>query len=121
MAGHCAQESFAQARTVRAYRLEASETARAGQAFKDMYRALMRMSRNRSRLDPLLEVLGGTAVALVIGFAGWRAAVGVGGIGNFSGFVAALLLAAQPLRALGSMNSALQEGLAGLRTIGLRQ
>ena len=110
-------QSFAQARTVRAYRLEAAETARASQAFADLYRALMRIARSRARLDPMLEVLGGTAVALVIGFAGWRAALGDGGIGNFSGFVAALLLAAQPLRAIGSLNAALQEGLAGLSRV----
>jgi len=107
-------ESFAQARTVRAYRLEAVEAARASTAFNDLYRALLRMTRSRARLDPLLEVLGGTAVAAVIGFAGWRAAQGGGGVGNFTGFVAALLIASQPLRALGSMNAALQEGLAGL-------
>ena len=110
-------ESFAQARTVRAYRLEDAEAARARRAFGDLYRALLRMTKNRARLDPMLEVLGGTAVALVLGFAGWRAAAGAGGIGNFSGFVAALLLASQPLRALGSMNAALQEGLAGLARV----
>ena len=110
-------QSFAQARTVRAYRLEQAEQVRAAQAFQDMYRALLRMARSRARLDPMLEVLGGTAVAAVIGFAGWRAALGDGGIGNFSGFVAALLLAAQPLRALGSLNAALQEGLAGLARV----
>jgi len=110
-------ESFAQARTVRAYRLEAVEAARASTAFNDLYRALLRMTRSRARLDPLLEVLGGTAVAAVIGFAGWRAAQGGGGGGNFTGFVAALLIASQPLRALGSMNAALQEGLAGLARV----
>ncbi|MBV8915426.1 MAG: ABC transporter ATP-binding protein [Acetobacteraceae bacterium] len=110
-------QSFAQARTVRAYRLEAAEAERARGAFGELYHALLRMTRNRARLDPLLEFLGGTAVALVLGFAGWRAAVGAGGIGNFSGFVAALLLASQPLRALGSMNAALQEGLAGLARV----
>ncbi len=110
-------ESFAQARTVRAYRLERAEAARASHAFDDLYRALMRMTRSRARVDPLLEVLGGTAVAAVIGFAGWRAALGDGGVGNFTGFVAALLLASQPLRALGSMNAALQEGLAGLARV----
>ncbi len=110
-------ESFAQARTVRAYRLEAVESARASTAFNDLYRALLRMTRSRARLDPLLEVLGGTAVAAVIGFAGWRAAQGGGGVGNFTGFVAALLIASQPLRALGSMNAALQEGLAGLARV----
>jgi subfamily B ATP-binding cassette protein MsbA len=107
-------ESFAQARTVRAYRLEASETHRAQEAFNQLYRALMRMTKGRARVDPVLEVLGGLAVAAVIGFAGWRAAVGSNTIGNFTGFVAALLIASRPLRALGSLNAALQEGLAGL-------
>ena len=110
-------QSFAQARTVRAYRLEAAEAARAKAAFGQLYTALLRMTRNRAILDPMLEVLGGTAVALVIGFAGWRAATGAGGIGNFSGFVAALLLASQPLRSLGSLNAALQEGMAGLARV----
>ena len=68
-------ESFAQARTVRAYRLEASETRRAESAFAQLYRALMRMAKGRARVDPVLEVLGGAAVAAVIGFAGWRAAI----------------------------------------------
>ncbi len=107
-------ESFAQARTVRAYRLEASETHRAEDAFTQLYRALMRMTKGRARVDPVLEVLGGAAVAAVIGFAGWRAAISSQTIGNFTGFVAALLIASRPLRALGSLNAALQEGLAGL-------
>jgi subfamily B ATP-binding cassette protein MsbA len=107
-------ESFAQARTVRAYRLESSERTRANAAFGELYEALMRMTRGRSRVDPVLEVLGGAAVALVIGFAGWRSSRGGASVANFSGFVSALLIAARPLRALGSLNSALQEGLAGL-------
>ncbi len=107
-------ESFTQARTVRAYRLEASETARANEAFGQLNRALMRMTRTRSGVDPMLEVLGGAAVAAVMGFAGWRAANGASSVGNFTGFVAALLIASQPLRALGSLNAAIQEGLAGL-------
>jgi subfamily B ATP-binding cassette protein MsbA len=65
----------------------------------------------------VLEVLGGAAVAAVIGFAGWRAAISSQTIGNFTGFVAALLIASRPLRALGSLNAALQEGLAGLARV----
>ncbi len=110
-------ESFAQARTVRAYRLEAAETRRAEDAFTHLYHALMRMTKSRARVDPVLEVLGGAAVAAVIGFAGWRAAITSQTIGNFTGFVAALLIAARPLRALGSLNAALQEGLAGLTRV----
>ena len=107
-------ESFAQARTVRAYRLEASEGARAEGAFGELYRALMRMARSRARIDPLLEVIGGVAVAAVIGFVGWRAAQGDGSLAHFTGFLTALLIASRPLRALGSLHAAVQEGLAGL-------
>jgi subfamily B ATP-binding cassette protein MsbA len=107
-------ESFAQSRTVRAYRLEGVERERAQDAFSQLYRALLRMVRSRARVDPVLEVLAGTTIALVIGFTGWRAAAGAATLGNFSGFLAALLLASRPLRALGSLNAAVQEGLAGL-------
>jgi subfamily B ATP-binding cassette protein MsbA len=107
-------ESFSQARTVRAYRLESSETLRANRAFENLYLALNRMTRSRARVDPFLEVLGGAAVAAVLGFAGWRAAHGGNTLGDFTGFVSALLLASRPVRALGALNSALQEGTAGL-------
>ena len=107
-------ESFAQARTVRAYGLEQHEQNRANHTFEQLYRALIRMTHTRARLDPMLEVLGGVAVALVIGFEGWRNATGDNGVGNFMGFISALLIASRPLRALGTMNAAVQEGLGGL-------
>ena len=110
-------ESFAHARTVRAFRLEGVEQARAEASFARLYSALLRMTRGRARVEPVLEVLGGTAVAAVLGFAGWRAAMGGSSLGDFTGFVTALLLASQPLRALGSLNAALQEGLAGLSRV----
>ena len=107
-------ESFAQARTIRAYRLEATENTRAAQAFADLQRGLFRIVRNRSRVAPILEMLGGIAVAMIIGFVGWRAAVGDDTLGQFMGFVSALLLASRPVQALGSLHAATQEGLAGL-------
>jgi subfamily B ATP-binding cassette protein MsbA len=107
------QERMGEA-TVRAYSLESHEKSRAEKTFDRLYRALIRMTRVRARLDPMLEVLGGVAVALVIGFEGWRNATGGSGVGNFMGFISALLIASRPLRALGTMNSAIQEGLAGL-------
>ncbi len=107
-------ESFTQARTVRAYRLEESERRRANAMFQSLYHSLLKMNRSRARVDPFLEVLGGAAVAAVLGFAGWRAANGGNTLGDFTGFVAALLLASRPVRALGALNAALQEGMAGL-------
>ncbi|HVY17186.1 MAG TPA: ABC transporter ATP-binding protein [Rhodopila sp.] len=110
-------ESFAQARVVRAYRLEDVETGRADRAFDKLYRTLLTITRSRARVDPVLEVLGGVAVAGVIAFEAWRASVSTHTLGDFGAFVGALLLAARPLRALGSLNAALQEGLAGLSRV----
>jgi subfamily B ATP-binding cassette protein MsbA len=110
-------ESFAQARVVRAYRLEEAETRRANGAFQSLYRTLLSITRSRARVDPVLEVLGGGAVAGVIAFEAWRASVSAHTLGDFGAFVGALLLAARPLRALGSLNTALQEGLAGLSRV----
>lgn len=110
-------ESFAAARVVRAFRLEEAEVARATRTFEELRRALFRIARTRARLDPMLEALGGVAVAAVLGFVGWRVAEGHGTVGDFTGFVAALLIASRPIRALGSLNSALQEGMAGLSRV----
>lgn len=110
-------ESFAAARVVRTYRLEAQEEARAHTTFAALRESLIRIVRARARVDPILEVLGGLTVALVLLVVGWRVTTGQGTIGEFTGFVAAVLIAARPVRALGSLNAALQEGLAGLNRV----
>ncbi|MHC0613548.1 ABC transporter ATP-binding protein [Komagataeibacter oboediens] len=110
-------ESFSQSRTIRVYRLEGAEERRAAHVLDGLHAGLLRIARGRARVDPMLEVLGGIAVAAVLGFAGWRATQGGATLGDFSGFVAALLLAARPLRALGTLNIALQEGLGGLQRV----
>jgi len=110
-------ESLSGARMVKTYCLEDYERARAARAFDDNYELTMKATRARSRIDPMMEVLGGVAVAGVIAFAGYRMAVGEGSVGAFSGFVGALLMAAQPVRAIGTLNAALQEGLAAAQRI----
>jgi subfamily B ATP-binding cassette protein MsbA len=107
-------ESLAGARMVKAYGLEAYERARADRAFAAWFASLMRVVRGRARIDPILEVMAGAAVAGVIAFAGWRIARGEGTAGEFTGFVAALLIAARPMRALGTLVVVLQEGAAAL-------
>jgi len=110
-------ESFAAARVVRAYRLEAAEEARAAAVFANLRRSLLLIARTRASLDPMLEAIGGVAVAAILAVVGWRVSQGGGTVGEFTGFVAALLIAARPVRALGSLNAALQEGLAGLARV----
>ncbi|MCC7281290.1 MAG: ABC transporter ATP-binding protein [Acetobacteraceae bacterium] len=110
-------ETFSGIRLVRTFGLEAWAEARGGAAFASLRESLMQLARGRARIDPVLEFLGGVAVAAVIAFAGWRITIGGGSVGQFTGFVAAMLIAARPVRALGSLNAALQEGLAGLARV----
>ncbi|WP_246103872.1 ABC transporter ATP-binding protein [Swaminathania salitolerans] len=110
-------ESFALARQVRVYRMESSEARRIDGSLDLLHRAFWHISRGRARVDPVLEVLGGTAIAAVLGFAGWRAAMGGATLGDFTAFIAALFAASRPLRSLGSLNAALQEGLGGLERV----
>jgi subfamily B ATP-binding cassette protein MsbA len=110
-------ESLGAARVVRSYRLEEAEEARAHGAFQRLRESLYAIARTRARVDPTLEALGGLAVAGVLAVVGWRVSSGLGTIGDFTGFIAALLIAARPVRALGSLNAALQEGLAGLSRV----
>lgn len=65
----------------------------------------------------MLEALGGLAVAAVVALAAWRISSGYATIGDFMGFVSALLMAAQPIRALGSLSTKVQEGLAAVERI----
>ncbi len=62
----------------------------------------MKAANARGRLDPLLEIGGGLAVAVVLVLVGQRVLNGDRTVGDFTGYVAALLLAAQPARALGN-------------------
>ncbi len=110
-------ESFALARQVRVYGLEPVETRRIDHSLELLHIAFMKITRGRARVDPVLEVLGGTAIALVLGFAGWRSTMGGSDFGGFTAFIAALFAASRPLRALGSLNAALQEGLGGVERV----
>lgn len=110
-------ESLGGARMVKAYRLEPYEQRRADATFDEMYRLRMRAVEHRARLDPTLEVLGGLAVGGVIAFGGYRVTTGAGTVGDFTGFISALLIAAQPIRSFGTLNAVLQEGLAGAQRV----
>ncbi|MEM9206667.1 MAG: ABC transporter ATP-binding protein [Pseudomonadota bacterium] len=105
-------ESLGANRLIKTYGLQAYEDKRSRSAFERLNHLIMRRVKARARLDPILEVLGGLAVAGVIVFGGWRIANGEGTIGGFTGFVSALLIAAQPVRGIGQLNAAIQEGIS---------
>ncbi len=107
-------ESLAGARIAKTFGLEGYLKARTRQTFEEIRRLKMKSANTRARLDPLLEIGGGIAVALVLSFIGWRILEGRSTVGDFAGFVTALIMAAQPVRALGNLNAILHEAAAAL-------
>ena len=107
-------ESLGGARVAKTYGLESYLKARATTAFEDVRRLKMKAVNARGRLDPLLETGAGIAVAGVLVLIGWRILDGRSTVGDFTGFVTALGLAAHPVRALGNLNAVVQEGVAAL-------
>jgi subfamily B ATP-binding cassette protein MsbA len=110
-------EKLSSARLIKTFRLESHAAAEANRNFDAVQVLRMKAVRNRARLDPMLEALGGVAVAGVVALAYWRIANGVSTIGSFMGFVSALLLAAQPIRGLGNLAAKVNEGLAAVERI----
>ncbi len=110
-------EKLGGARLIKAFRLESYATDKLNGSFEEIFRLRMKAVRTRARLDPMLEALGGVAVAGVIGFAFMRISSGGATVGDFMGFVTALLMAAQSIRALGSLSGKVQEGLAAAKSV----
>src|SRR5215203_2922083 len=108
-------ESLAGVRVAKAYSLEGYLKAKAAAAFDEIRRLKMKAANARGRLDPLLEAGGGVAVAAVLILIGWRILDGRSTVGDFTGFVSALILASQPIRALGNLNAIVQEAGAALK------
>ena len=105
-------EKLSGARLIKSFRLEDYAAARLDNSFEELYGLKMKSVRTRARMDPILEALGGLAVAGVVGFAYLRISHGISTVGDFMGFITALLMAAQPIRALGNLAGRVQEGIA---------
>ena len=110
-------EQLSSPRLIKTFRLERYANTRVERSFEDVLRLRMKAVTARARLDPMLEVLGGIAVAGVVGFAYWRITSGTSTMGDFVGFITALLLAAQPVRAMGNLSTRINEGLAGAESM----
>jgi subfamily B ATP-binding cassette protein MsbA len=110
-------ELLAGARLIKAFRLESYATERLNRNFEQIFQLRMKAVRVRGRAGPALEALAGLVIAGVLMFAYWRIAAGVSTVGDFMGFLTALLMASQPIKALGTVATATLEGLAAAERI----
>ena len=108
------EESLGGIRLVKTYAMEDTESARVSASLSERMRILFRAVEQKGRIDPILELLGGFAIAGVLAFAAFRINQGGASIGDLMSFIAALLLISGSIRSLGNMNTIMQEGVAGL-------
>ena len=114
VAGAFLNESFSSIAVIKTFNLESLQKIKAEKKFSDIYKKNIEIIKVRSKVEPTLEIIGGLAISAVIVIAGLRINSGQTDIGAFSGFISALLIAVQPARALGTLNTVLQEGGASL-------
>ena len=110
-------DSFQGIRIVKSHANEQGEIKRADNIMDGIFDLLMKAIRIESLPAPIMETLGGLAIALVIWYGGYQVMAGVTTTGAFFSFIAAVLMAYRPLKGLSGVNTNLQEGLAAISRI----
>lgn len=110
-------ETFGAARFVKTYGLEEHETERASAAFEERRRLSMKLAYNRAGAVPLMEIIGGVALAGVLWIAGIRIVADLMTVGDLIGMIGAVGVATPAARALGQFNTAIGEASASLTRI----
>jgi subfamily B ATP-binding cassette protein MsbA len=109
---HVAAESFAGHRIVKAFGAEAREARKFEAASDALYRTNLRVTRLVSILPPIMELLGGLAIAVALWYGSREIAAGRLTPGTFTSFIAALLLMYGPVKKLSRVNASLQQAFA---------
>lgn len=110
-------EALAGRRIVKAYALEPMVTRSAESRITQRLKFILRAVRARAAAVPSTDLIGGFAAAITIAFAGYQHLHGHLGINQFSAFIAAMLLAQQPVRNLSQLWTISTEGLSAANRI----
>ena len=110
-------EGLASIKIAKTYQLEDRLNERSREDLEKLRALEVRAGDHQALIDPMMEVLGGLVIVGVLFFVGWRLEAGQNTLGDFAGFITALLLAGQPLRALGNLAGYVQRGLAATQRI----
>ncbi|MDG1142332.1 MAG: ABC transporter ATP-binding protein [Hellea sp.] len=111
------KESFNNMRIVKTYNLEILENSRLSKNFDARERLQIKLVTEQARVDPILEVLGGLAIAGVVIFGVYQISNETASAGSIAAVLTGLLILSPKLRALGTLNNVAQEGLAALTRI----
>ena len=111
------QEALQGIRVVKAFTLEDVMRERFDRNVADVEHEANKMARVSNRSSPLMETLGGCAIAMAITYGGYRVIATGATPGEFFSFITAFLLAYEPAKRLARLNIELNSGLVGVRIL----
>src|SRR5712672_1895449 len=111
------QESLQGIRTVKAFTLEQAMRERIDQHISAVENNANKMARVSNRSSPLMETLGGLAVAGGLMYGGYSVVALGATPGQFFSFLTAFLLAYEPAKRLARLNIELNSNLIGARKL----
>ena len=111
------QETLQGIRIVKAFTLEEIMRERFDRNVAAVEHEANKMARVSNRASPLMETLGGCAVAIAITYGGYRVIETGATPGQFFSFIAAFLLAYEPAKRLARLNIELNSALVGVRIL----
>ena len=111
------QESLQGIRTVKAFTLEEAMQRRIDENIAIVERNANKMARVSNRSNPLMEMLGGFAVAGCLLYGGYSVVALGATPGQFFSFMAAFLMATEPAKRLARLNIDLNSQLVGARML----
>ena len=109
-------EIFKGSKMIRIYQKENFESDKANQFINDLVEKNIKIGSIMIRAPPIMETLTGFMIAGFIIFSGKLIAAGEIGVNN-SFFLAAMMLAYQPIRSLATINMAVYQGAAAFKRI----
>ncbi|WP_029583484.1 ABC transporter ATP-binding protein [Bradyrhizobium sp. URHD0069] len=111
------QESLQGIRTVKAFTLEQTMRERIDASIAAVERNANKMARVSNRSSPLMETLGGFAVAGGLMYGGYSVVAMGATPGQFFSFLTAFLMAYEPAKRLARLNIELNSSLVGARML----
>jgi len=111
------QETLQGIRIVKAFTLEDIMRERFDRNVAAVEHEANKMARVSNRASPLMETLGGCAIAMAITYGGYRVIETGATPGQFFSFIAAFLLAYEPAKRLARLNIELNSALVGVRIL----
>ena len=109
---HVGAETFAAHRIVKAFGAEDREASRFRDALAYLYRTNMRVVRALSVMPPAMELLGGIGMAAALWYGSEQIAAGRLTAGDFTAFLAAMLMMYAPAKKLSRVNANVQQAIA---------